>query len=363
MKRLLFGLVVVVAVAAATCTDAPTSPTTSWPDAATPTAGRPAEGRTLGIAITEGELSFDDAFRVVSDAGFSHTELPLFWDELETAPFRFEPEVDIPAILDAFYPAQGWGVSLTLSVVDTVADRRPGDLQDLAFDDPAVIDRLAAYVDWLAGQMPTLEIDSISIGNEVDIYLGMTGRWGEYGRFLDQAVPIVRTAFPGIPVGVVQTFEGLTGPDSGRAVDLIGRVDIATVTYYPLDSAYQVRDPAGVGDDIDALLEVIGPGKSLHLNEVGYPTGAINGSSEEAQAGFVRAIFGAWDDHADRIPVVVFVWLHDVGHEAVAAFDEYYGVSDEGFSSYLATLGLRTADGTDKAGFTALVGEAAARGL
>lgn len=86
------------------------------------------------------------------------------------------------------------------------------------------------------------------------------------------------------------------------------------------------------------------------------------GSSEALQADFVTEAFQAWDRHADQVEMLEFVWMHDISSEQLSVYEQYYGVSDTCFLEYLATLGLKTADGADKPAWLRLMAEASARG-
>ena len=77
---------------------------------------------------------------------------------------------------------------------------------------------------------------------------------------------------------------------------------------------------------------------------------------------FVKETFRFWDKYHDRIHLINFEWMHDKSRDEVNAFGNYYGSTDKKFLAYLGSLGLRTYDGKDKAGFLALKAEAIARG-
>ena len=87
------------------------------------------------------------------------------------------------------------------------------------------------------------------------------------------------------------------------------------------------------------------------------------GGSEAGQASFVELAFEAWDRHADDISLVEFTWSTDVGAEAVSVYHDYYGIADERFGAYLASIGLLRADGVPKPAYETLRDEVAARGL
>jgi hypothetical protein len=98
--------------------------------------------------------------------------LAVYWDELETEPGVYNPNPNWLEIANLYYPAQDIQVSLTISVIGTNNLRLPPDLADKSFDDPAVIARFNNLLDYVAVQIPNLTLNSLAIGNEIDIYLG-----------------------------------------------------------------------------------------------------------------------------------------------------------------------------------------------
>ena len=61
----------------------------------------------------------------------------------------------------------------------------------------------------------------------------------------------------------------------------------------PLGANFRPRDPGSPTADIPRLVAAAA-GKPVVLQEVGYPSAALLGSSERAQAEFVARVFGAW---------------------------------------------------------------------
>ena len=104
------------------------------------------------------------------------------------------------------------------------------------------------------------------------------------------------------------------------------------------------------------------PGRKIIFAEIGSPSTSLCGSSEALQAEFVRHAFAAWDRHEDTIEAMEFTWMHDISQSALDTYEQYYGLSDACFLDYLATLGLKTADGVSKAAWFVLENEAASRG-
>lgn len=319
--------------------------------------------RTLAMSLTIAENDdFPAALTVAREAGMEATSLPLQWDDLEAAPATYESE--FLDIANAYYPTQGVVVSLEVNPIDTNNVRLPADLLGLPYDHPLLIARYKALLDWVFSRIPQLELNSFVIGNEIDATLGANSpAWNQYINFFSEVSAHVRLLRPGLKVGAKGTFEGLTGFAKPWLQALNQSSDAVFATYYPLTATFLVRPPGSVHQDFDTLTGDY-PAREILLLETGYPSGALNQSSEHLQAAFVRELFRAWDKHREVLTLVEFVWLHDVPQAVVDDWLLYYGVSDPAFAEYLLTLGLRSyaGDGTDKPAFQALRREAAARG-
>lgn len=311
--------------------------------------------RLLGIDITPAEDDdYDKAVVLAKSAGAEVASLSVFWDDIETSPGVFEPDPNWLEIANLYYPAQSLKVALVISVIDTNQKRLPADLQDEAFDDPEVIARFEKLLDYIFTQIPDLDLVSLSIGNEVDIYLGSNVRvWEQYETFYIAAIEHAHQLRPNLLVGTKGTLPGLTGDLRDHLESLNRQSDVILVTYYPLENDFTVKDPTVVKEDFQAITNQY-PDKLIYFDELGYPSGAKCNSSEAKQAEFVRRVFAAWDVHLDQIGLVIFTWLTDVPPDSVREMENYYGLSDKAFLEYLGTLGLRNYSGTDKQAFTAL---------
>jgi len=273
------------------------------------------------------------------------TSLTLFWDQLEVGG-TYRPDPDWPAIANAAYPSTGLQISLMISVIDTVADRRPADLQGLPFDDPRVIARFDAFLTNVLDAMPDINLTSIGIGNEVDGYLRGPS-WGEYAGFFAAAKNVVARERPGVPVGMTMTWGGLQQNKEAQNLARLG--DLWMINHYPLARDFTVLPVAQTESDLSAMLALAAP-QRVFLSETGYPSGGCAGTPA-GQAAYLRAVWEFAQDNADRMPLVNFVWLHDLSSAEVANYTRYYGVGSACFARYLATLGLRTRAGQDKPAF------------
>lgn len=316
--------------------------------------------RLLGMGITEGGVGFDRSFALAQEAGVTVIELPVQWDENEIDVKKYS-EGWLP-IADQFYPKTGTKIALSLNPIDTTTLRVPEDLKNKPFNDPVVIERYKAFVDFSANQLKNSDVVFISIGNEIDGYLGTSdARWQEYAEFFAAVTPHVRQKFPNAVVGSKVTYDGVINLHNNVRV-LNKFADVVLVTYYPFQTGtFIVREPSTVHEDFKRITNLY-PNKKIFFAEIGYPSGSLNKSSYTKQADFIKETFVAWDMYRETIPLLNFVWLHDQSKESVSEMEKYYGLEDKAFGSFLATLGLRTYDGKDKESFVVLKEELKKRG-
>lgn len=318
----------------------------------------------LGLAISDAEAAdFGYAVEVTQSAGATLTPFIQLWDDIDKG--SDEPfDTTLLDIAASFYADSGLAINLTLGPIDTNNLRIPDHLGGRPLNDPLVIQRFGDVVDLALDRLADVEIATLTVGNEIDIWLGSdVVQWQQYQTFFVAARDRVKRRRPDIVVGATMTFPGLTGTTATLAQNLNAQADAVLATYYPLNDDFSVRPATVVADDWQALLDRY-PGRPVYFNEVGYPSSANNNSSLLDQQLFVREFFRAWDRFAARIPAVTIDWLNDVGEASLAEFSQYYGSSDDRFLSYLGSLGLRThrGNGEDKPAFVQLKTETAARG-
>ena len=327
-----------------------------------PSGSPPPRGdRVLSVAVIESETGgFDAAVRQARSVGMQETIFSVYWDEVEPRPGDFQAGA-LP-LVRAYFPAAGLPIHLTVATIDTNNLRLPPDLARRAFDDPEVTARFGRFLGFVLDQLTGVRITGLSIGNEVDAWLGQDARrWAEYRAFLAAATPLARQR--GLRVGVKATHDGLTQRSVSDLVALNGLTDVVLVTYYPLLPDWGVKDPAVVRGDFDTLAALY-PGRKIAFIEAGYPSSALLGSSGARQKEFVRRVFEAWDAHAAQVESVCFFALTDPPPSLVDTLQGYYGLHDPRFREYLATLGLRTwpGVGVDKPAMEELRAQARARG-
>jgi hypothetical protein len=315
--------------------------------------------RQLGIDITlSSNNDYQYAFNFAKSAGAQFVQLSFAWDEIESVPGVLQN--NMLGIANSYYPSLNTKVALNLNVIDTTVDRLPSDLKGRRFNDPELVARFQNVLGYVFSQIPNLGLISISIGNEIDVYLDAhPTAWPDYIDFFSQVKASVAALRAGVPIGAKTTFDALVRNQANLQA-LNSASDALLVTYYPISSTFMVKDPTVISTDFAKIVSL--SSKPIYFLETGYPSGTLNGSSQTKQASFVKAIFAAWDKYPSQIKALNFLWLHDLTDSAVHNYTLYYGDSTGAFGSYLQTMGLRTYSGTAKSAFTTFNNEAKLRG-
>ena len=321
----------------------------------------PVSNQTLGLMIDTPNLStatqaeIDAAVKLAVDTGAKGIVVNYPWSSLERQPGR----IDVTALKAelARYNGQGLQIYVGIQVINTVKREVPADLATTAFNDPAFIARFHALFDAIRTALTGGE-KYITIGNEVDAYLSSNpAEWVTYQMFYEDAVAYIHTQSPALKVGVTTTIDGYASASSAAVHDLNIKSDVVALTYYPIQGGSQVRASNAPATDFPTMVN-LAAGRPVVLQEVGFPSGAMNGSSEQSQSAFVTSAFQAWRSAGTSIPFMNYFILYDFDAPTCAALDVYYGLSDPAFTSFLCTLGLKNADGTDKAAWSAFVAAA-----
>ncbi|SIT84262.1 hypothetical protein SAMN05421665_1821 [Yoonia rosea] len=290
---------------------------------------------------------YGEVLMAIDEIGAMATSLTLYWDDLQREG-EYAADPDWPVIAQAVYPPRQIRIQLTFAVIDTLADRRPAEFRDLAWDDPRVSDGFAALVLEVFSRMPDVDLVSVAIGNEVDGYLA-DASLDEYGRFFERAREAVHSIRPNVPVTTKVTWSGLR--DRPNLLELTERGDALSITWYPMDDKFHFSDPDVALRELSEMAEMAnGP---WELSEVGYPSNGCGASSSEAQARFHQGLSVA-AGMQPNLQLVQRVWSHDISATEVAGYANYYQTNSICFSSFLSSLGLRTASDEHKPAFETL---------
>jgi hypothetical protein len=322
-----------------------------------------AADRLLGIAVADHpNRPYDQGVAIATGVGARYATIPLQWDEVETSPGEYAPEMDWLAIAAAYYPSVKWKVALELNPIDTVADRRPAWLRGKAWDDPDVVSAYVAMTDAVLERAKEIELVSFAAGNEVDALLGADmKKWQAYATLMAAARRQVHAKRPDLPFSAKVTFGGLTGDAKEGILRANEETDAVMINWYPIDARFRGRTPKEAVETDLSVMEAAFPGRIIHLTEVGYPSSDRCAGGEAGQADFVHAFFAAWDKRAALISHVYWDWMTDVADAEVERAKSYYGIAEPCFGEYIAKLGLETNELRPKAGWTAFAEEAAKR--
>ncbi len=317
----------------------------------------------LGIQANMGaEGDFDALFNESLEAGNETQVLSMDWRDIETSPETFEPQANYLAIANYFYSAQKMPIHVILRPIHTSQKVVPSDLFSLPLDDPQMITRFKKLLDWVEGQITKVELVSLTIGSEIDIYLwGDAQRWEEWIRFYSEAAAYAREKFPGTLISCETTFAAFTGADLDRLRRLHQHSDAIGVSYYPMQNKLaSVKLPQAVHTDFATAVNTI-EDKPVFFYQIGYPSSPALQSSLQQQAEFITETFKAWDAHANRIRLLNFQWMHEAPNHGVQKYVDYYKYDSQSFRAFLGSLGLQSWTGEPKPAWEQLKKEAHSR--
>ena len=321
--------------------------------------------RVLAVKVNLGQSDdFDRALKESLAVGSETQVIPLDWNQIETSPGQFAPAVNFLAIANGYYPAIKMPVHLSLRPVHTNQMVVPDDLKNKPINHPETIRRFINLLDWVAIQIPRLELVSLNIGSEVDIYLwGDAIRWRQWIDFYSKVSTYARKKFPGTLISCETTFYAFVGSDLSRLQKLHAFSDAIGVSYYPMELGLQaVRPPESVLQDFTQVTEAISS-KPVIFYQIGYPSSPELGSSPQRQADFIRQAFQAWDQHASRILMLNFQWMHETTSAGLDYYASYYQLDAPEFRYFLGSLGFKSWSGKAKPAWELLKDEAARRGF
>lgn len=330
---------------------------------AEPPAPKPKGDRLLALGVTmppEGDYAKE--FEEAQKAGLEHNVLSFDWADLETKEGEYKPATNFLEIANAWYPPRKVPVHLMIRPIHTNQDARPAFLKGKAFDDPKVIAAFKKLLDWAFAQIPDLDVPSLSIGSESDLWLEMDETcWKAFGTFLKETAAHARKLRPGLKVASEFRLAGIRGKSAARLKELLAHCDVAGVSDYPTDDQTIALDPATVRATFKDACTFAGS-KPVFFYQLGYPSGAGCKSSEAKQAAFIREVFSAWDQHDKSVAFVNITWTVDIPAAAVEGYTKYYQYDTPAFRDFLGSLGLRHEDGKPKPAWEALIEETKKRG-
>jgi hypothetical protein len=317
-----------------------------------PTAPAATDRALLGLLANPSDFHHADsiasslAIAVATGSRF-HLLTPL-WREVETSPASID--LSQMNLILSVYQAYGLERYVNLRLIDTNSRGCPGDLQSLAWDDPAMVARVDVIVDSLAVLARAWRPVAVALGNEVDGYFeGHPAEFTAFQALYAREVARLHAQVPGLRVGIVSTSHAVT-PLTTYADSLDRFSDIRLHTFYPLipGSDFVQRDPSTLAAELDAIVARAG-GKPVGFQEVGYSSNSVNNGSPAKQAAFVRA-FKGWlaAQPRARVAFASYFLMTDWSSATLHTLYGYYGFVSPGFAGYLGGLGLRDTTGAAK---------------
>lgn len=289
------------------------------------------------------EASFISAVREQVRLGIESNTISVKWSEISSQ--NLKPLADQLGICQLI----GGDVVFVLKPIDTSNRTTPESLQNIRFDSPELISQWEDTLLAVAKALPK-STKVIAIGNEVDVYLSEHPEQVDgFLNLIKQSRALLKGAGIQASLGTVTTFEGLR-----KRPELVKKIqssfEVVMMTYYPINDSFQVLPAETVPSHFDQMVK-FADNRPLILTEMGYPSGSANGSSEDAQAEFVKQVFISLKKHEKRIPYANYFNQTDWGNTFLDFFETYYQLKDERFRSFLGTLGLTKTDGTRKKSF------------
>jgi len=353
----ILGCTVALSLLASACAEQTTvqsdRPSTTQPAAAATTTSGEDTKPMLGMGVIEAaDGDYEAAFDAARSAGVEIIPLTLFWNAVE--PTAGSIDLGLPSIANAFYPPRHTAIALSLVAIDGPGPALPQDLAGRSVDDPEVIARYESMLAEVAGAMPDVNVEYLSLSNEIDLLLHNDSDWAAFGRFYDAVAPLASELWPDAVIGATTTAGSALGSQATAVAAFNRHAGSWLVTWYPLDSSFHVLSPPDALAQLGEI-EALTGNLPLHLMEVGYPSDGANLSSEDMQAEFFAEFLRFVNGRGDELPLTIIEWETDLAPGDASETAGRYGLPDnEAFVAYLASLGLRTHDGNPKAAWRVL---------
>lgn len=288
--------------------------------------------------------ALQSSFKRAADSGMNFTKIHPKWDEVEKSPGRFtfgDFEAHSKRASDRGVP-----IYLGIRTIDTQKRSMPRAYSSWKWDDPRMKEKLTALLEAMASKFRG-DVRWVAIGNEVDQYFkNHRGEIGQYATLMREITPVIHRLWPNAKVTVNFTWEAAKEMRDYRPI--LDTMEIASFTYYPLNPDFTVKSVDQVEGHLDSLIRAA-DGRKVILQEIGYPSGTANGSSDQQQADFVERAIRAAKSRSNSIVGMNFLWMSDLPDSVVEEFAKYYKLPNaEKFKSYLATMGLFDKNGKPK---------------
>lgn len=291
----------------------------------------------------------------VTDFKMNRAPVSKNWSEIEPKENSYKLD-DLYATFEKI-KAHKQPLFFGLHFINTNQKEVPADLVNTRWNDPKMKERMIGILDKIFPQFAKNEITFFAFGNEVDVYFDQ--HKNEIKDFLELRATVdqyLRKKYPHVILGVTTTFDGLENNRTSIVTEIQKDNKFIFMTYYPMNNL-QVKSPQSPFEDFTKII-AFAKGRKILLQEAGYPSSPINGSSEKAQAEFIVALFKAWEQNASQIIFISYFLQSDFSDSICNDFVKYYNLPIEGkdnpFKSFLCSLGLQDAYGRHKLGWDTL---------
>lgn len=301
--------------------------------------------------------SIDARWADAVDAGMKVGRLQIDWPELEPAPNEYNKTALEERLRE--YKNQNLQTFLLISVYDSDGPVLPADLEGTSLDDPVLMERFKALMDWVIPMLVEYDGFLISISNEADNSFGeISNLHKEILAFIEASKKHIHALDPNMAVTVTMAEGSLDSDKPGMAAiieacdvacwNFYGAKFIAEPPYYPAQTETEIKL------DIQQMLDASGD-KQIVIQELGmWSGGDVLNSSEQTQRHFFEVFFTEMIKE-DRIRAAYVFQLVDWSPETtdiLAQFLEDEGMPQEfidAFRESLETMGLiHYDDGTSK---------------
>lgn len=288
--------------------------------------------------------SIEKSYETAHDSGASMATTYVEWGNVE----RREGEYDWDDTDLALAMARKNGLRPVV-IIKMVSTNHvgilPADVNYTSFSDPAFRARFRKFVSTFLDRHP--DTAYLWVGNEIDDYFyNHRGELDGYEGLYLQVCEDVRKNHSGVKVGTISTYHDAK---KNGALDIIEKVgahgDVIGFSLYPQMLNKQPSDTEAIFGEIYAISGRTG--RNFSITETAWSSEGFGGS-EEAQAEYVGQVFGAYDRASGRAEYLGLFILYDLSDETSRRIGEEYGISDQNFVKWQATLGLRRNDGTPK---------------
>lgn len=314
-------------------------------------------GRQFGIEVSEGENEdYETLFNEVKSIGIDFTHVSIGWTLLEPGPNTLQDTNNLLRIIDHFYPSRNTPIYFTLQApLNTAIRDIPDDIKPLDLDDPTLITRFKALLDFMIPRLSNTQFVAFIIGNEVDIYLeSQPQEFEAFKTFFIAAKAHAQSLRSDLSISFTTTLSGNFSTLGNQIQDLYSQADFISLTYYPLNDDFTPQAPSTViPQDFQRITNLYK--KDIYFQEFGFPTSPQLNSSQSLQSQFITELFKAWDQHPTQIKLLCQYILTDSSQEFVDSYIAEQNLTHiPNISAFLKTLGLRTYQGKEKEAYGTL---------